>query len=520
MNRKLSPWRLLLAIVLLALAAYASYIGVHRWQDMQQTETIKPWFAPYVDVTATPRYAFEQLGSTPIKNIILSFIVAQPEDPCTPSWGGHYTMDEASSELDLDRRIARFRQQGGNVIISFGGLLNQELATACTDTTVLAQAYQSVITRYQLDTIDLDLEGNNLTNQESLNRIAQVMAELQANYQSQGHSLAIWLTLPVAPQGLTQDGTYAVSKMLSAGVDLAGLNVMTMDYGASKESHQSMQLTSQQALLATHHQLGILYQQAGINLNSYSIWKKLGATPMIGQNDILGEIFTLQDAKAFNSFALTNGLARMSMWSANRDVQCGENYVNTAVVSDSCSGVEQSQDNFMTTLGNQFKATANENASQTTTSDAQQIVVDDDPDQSPYQVWKENGTYLQGTKVVWHHNVYQAKWWTQGDLPDNPVLQAWQTPWQLIGPVLPGEKPIPEPTLPPGTYPEWQGPTIYEAGQRVLFHGVPYQAKWWTQGDSPAASSSSQDSSPWIILNQHQIDALIKELNIATESAN
>ena len=63
--------------------------------------------------------------------------------------------------------------------------------------------------------------------------------------------------------------------------------------------------------------------------------------------------------------------------------------------------------------------------------------------------------YLEGEKVVRHHNVYEAKWWTKGDVPDNPVLQSWETPWNLIGPVLPGEKPIPQPTVPKDTYPSW-----------------------------------------------------------------
>jgi len=33
-----------------------------------------------------------------------------------------------------------------------------------------------------------------------------------------------------------------------------------------------------------------------------------------------------------------------------------------------------------------------------------------------------------------------------------------------------------------------------------------YQAKWWTQGDSPAASVSDPDSSPWLALTRDQIE--------------
>jgi chitinase len=91
------------------------------------------------------------------------------------------------------------------------------------------------------------------------------------------------------------------------------------------------------------------------------------------------------------------------------------------------------------------------------------------------------------------------------------VLQAYETPWKLVGPVLPGEKRIEQPKLPEGTYVNWSGDGTYETGQRVLFEGTPYQAKWWTRGDSPAAASSDPSSSPWIALTQAEINAVIQQ---------
>jgi chitinase len=75
--------------------------------------------------------------------------------------------------------------------------------------------------------------------------------------------------------------------------------------------------------------------------------------------------------------------------------------------------------------------------------------------------------------------------------------------------VLPGETPIPQPTLPAGTYPNWAGTSIYVKGARILFDGVPFEAKWWTQGDSPEAASSDPDTSPWTPLTQDEIDAVV-----------
>ncbi|HLE49437.1 MAG TPA: chitinase [Patescibacteria group bacterium] len=512
-RRRLSPWRVILALLMLAGISWSIFWSLQRFKDNYLSVNVKPWFAEYVDVTATPIFDFEHIdGKSLSNNAVLSFIVSSAKDTCTPAWGGAYTLDEAGVQLDLDRRIALFRQKQGNIAVSFGGLRNDELAVKCEDQGNLIEAYKSVIDRYGIDTIDLDLEGNGLTDPDALKRRGMVVAELQKTKRLEGKSLAVWLTLPVSPQGLTQDGTNAVSAMLSEGVDLAGVNVMTMDYGASREKNQTMQQASEMALTETHRQLRILYNQSGKNLSDSTLWTKIGATPMIGQNDFADEIFTLEDAAGLNEFAISKGIARISIWSGNRDVECGENYVNISVVSDSCSGIKQEKSAFTNILGRGFAGDISGNASLITVESPATKQKPDNPDESPYQIWSESGTYLQGTKVVWHQSVYQAKWWTQGNLPDNPVLQSWETPWQLIGPVLPGEKPIPQVTLPAGIYPVWSGETVYDDGQRVLFNGIPYQAKWWTQGDSPAASTSNPDSSPWMILTKEEIDKVIVEL--------
>jgi len=512
-NRILSPWRALLGVVIFAALSTGSALGVQQYLKDRSTISTKPWFASYVDVTAAPRFAFEDLGQTAQKDVVLSFIVAQPGSECTPSWGGAYTMTQATAGLDLDRRIERLRQQDGNVVVSFGGLRNTELAVSCTDPVALKSAYRSVIDHYKLDTIDLDLEKDNLTDTAANERRAIALAQLQKERRAAGKHLAVWVTLPVTPQGLSEDGTKAISTMLAKGVDLAGVNIMTMDYGQSR-ADKPMVDASADALKETHRQLGVLYKLAGKPLSAGTLWHKIGATPMIGQNDDRDEVFTMDDAKAFNKAALGHGIGRMSMWSANRDRACGSNYVDLKAVSDSCSGVKQPGGaTFAATLGDGFKGNLKQSAAAVTTADGTTASEKDDPAHSPYQIWSPTGSYLAGTKVVWHRNVYQAKWYTNGDVPDNPVLNAWQTPWELVGPVLPGETPIPQPTLPPGTYPEWNGDTAYDAGTRVLYKGVPYQAKWWSKGQSPDASSANEDTAAWVPLTQAQIEAVTAAKN-------
>jgi chitinase len=515
-TRRLSPVRVILAILITAAVVAGGVFGARSWLTSANTPEVDPWFAGYVDVTATPTFAFETPKSDAAKNVVLSFIVAKKGEDCTPSWGAAYTMDEAATSLDLDRRIARLQQQGGEPIVSFGGLLNDELATACSDKAKLVDAYQSVIDRYSLTTIDLDIEAGNLTDAASSTRRAEAIATLQKNQAADGKNLAVWLTLPVAPSGLTEVGTNAVAAFLDAGVDLAGVNAMTMDYGSSREEGQSMFQASTEALEQTHRQLGVLYSRAKIDLSSDTLWTKIGATPMIGQNDVEGEIFSLADAKAFNKYVAGKGIGRMSMWSLNRDVTCSSNYGDTRRVSDSCSGVAQGDASFADLLGKKLTGSPAAASTVTTSNEPLAPEVDDDPATSPYQIWSPDATYLLGTKVVWHQNVYSAKWWTRGDLPDNPVLASYETPWDLVGPVLPGETPVPVAVVPAGTYPAWDGASTYTEGDRVIVGEYAFEAKWYNQGESPAAASTDPDNSPWVRLTDAQIQEIIAGSTPAT----
>ena len=119
-------------------------------------------FAPYVDVTATPPYPFETPQGPNQQDVTLAFVVAG-QDGCTPTWGGFYTLEQAADQLELDRRIAQLRSVGGNVRVSFGGQSNHELAVTCTDVAALEGAYRSVVERYELTSIDLDIEGPDLS---------------------------------------------------------------------------------------------------------------------------------------------------------------------------------------------------------------------------------------------------------------------------------------------------------------------------------------------------------------------
>ncbi|MGR0159179.1 chitinase [Paenarthrobacter nitroguajacolicus] len=509
-GRKLSWIRLSVLLAVIAVAVGAGVVSWRNYTDTRIASASPSHFMGYVDVTATPRYSFEQPVSDNTKSVVLSFIVADSKDGCTPSWGSFYSLDAAASDLDLDRRIARLRQTGGDISVSFGGLSNQELATACADDARLQQAYSSVVDRYDLNAIDLDIEGTALTDKAALERLAKAVTAVQKERLDDGKSLSVWLTLPVAPAGLTPDGTAAVEQLLKAGVELAGVNIMTMDYGESRVAGQSMLQASVAAAEATHAQLGDIYSAAQQNLGTQTLWRKIGLTPMIGQNDIVADVFTLDDAQGLHDFAQNKGIGRISMWSLNRDAECGPNYPTLTVVSDACSGVQQRDTRFSDVLGANIDSKATNSPSpelHTGTTTAAAVV--DDPATSPYPIWSPLATYVQSDRIVWQGNVYEAKWWTKDDAPNDPIPDRAAAPWKLIGPVLPGDRPKPEVTVPAGTYPAWSASTVYHKGDRVMLDQHVFEAKWWVQTQSPEAALQGSTDSAWMKLSNEELTKVL-----------
>ena len=500
-GRRLSPLRVGVA---LAVTVGAGYVAVDRTVDALGEDgpaaapQAQTWFAPYVDVTLVPGTPFEDPTTAPVDDLVLSFVVAGVDDPCQPSWGGAYGLDEAGTALELDRRIARVRQRAGDVIVSFGGVANDELATACEDVDELTQAYGDVVDRYDLPAIDLDIEGAALADADAATRRAEAIAAVQAEREDAGHPLEVWLTLPVDPTGLPDDAVDVVDATLAGGVDLAGVNVMTMDYGESRPEDQTMLDASVAALDASHGQLAAAYDRAGFDLSDADVWARLGATPMLGQNDTPEDRFDLSDAQGLVAAAHDRGLGRLSIWSLNRDLPCGPN--DTGMASALCSGTAEPAGAFTQAFAVVDGRVSTGVSEALAASTGRDVAVEDDPATSPYEIWDNGSGYAEGDRVVWHHNVYEAKWWNQDLAPDLPVTDAWETPWRLLGPVLPGDRPIEPDLLPEGTHPAWAPGVVYHSGDVVQLDGVAYEAKWWTSGDAPDAELVDPFSSPWEVL--------------------
>jgi chitinase len=492
---RLSWARLGLLVLVLGLLGTGGTLAVLHLRDTAGTPA-KSWAVPYVDVTLTPTFEFQDPQANPANDVALAFVVADPKDGCTPSWGGAYSMDEAAASLELDRRINQLRSAGGNFMLSVGGLTNNELAVACTDQARLTDAYRQLVRRYDVPTLDLDIEGTALADQASLKRRAVALATVQAERKEDGEALDVWLTLPVAAHGLTADGLAAVRATLEGGVSLRGVNLMIMNFGSEPGSDPDMLDLSIRALEAAHKQLTDLYLRLGVQLTSPQMWAKIGATPMIGQNDVEAERFTVDDARGLAAFAVEKGLGRVSMWSLNRDAQCRGTFTNVVVHANTCSGVAQDALSFSAVFADLPGAAIGGSGRESVALGSQAPIVDD-PATSPYPVWRLSAQYVGGYKVVWHGVVYEAKWANQGQDPSSTGDASGPTPWAVIGPVGPDEiAPVPVPTV-TGVTGKWNTATEYARGDRVLFEGLPYQARWSAQGTAPSTDYPIGPDEPW-----------------------
>jgi hypothetical protein len=269
--------------------------------------------APFVDLGAFPTPNLTQIAqNTGLRAFSLGFIVNGTQT-CQATWFNAFTMSQGFESVD----IASLRGIGGDVKPSFGGASGTELAQSCTSVAALTAQYQSVIDAYNLTQIDFDIEGAAVADPASVDRRSQAMAALQATARSRGRALAITLTLPVLPSGLTADGLNVVRSALNRGVAVSTVNVMAMDFGDVEAPNPSgrMGMFAIQSARSTHDQLAPLLT----GKTDAQVWNTVGVTPMLGQNDLRSEVFTQTDMRQLLTFAQQQHLGELSFWDVTRD---------------------------------------------------------------------------------------------------------------------------------------------------------------------------------------------------------
>jgi hypothetical protein len=286
-------------------------------------------FAPYIDmsITADENIVTIQQQSG-VKAFTLAFLDAV--GACDIGWGGlggtlpTDTLADGTSILTL---VQQLQAAGVTVVYSIGGANGIDPAAYCTSASSLQAVYQTAVSRYGIKYLDFDIEGAATDETAEITLRDKALVGLEAA----NPGLVISYTIPVLPTGLVaNDGLNLLSSAKSDGVALSVVNIMTMDYGTSGIEMGS---AATEAAGDTETQI----QQAGLSAT-------VGITPMIGQNDSGGEIFTLADANTLLNFANAHSyVSRLAMWSMGRD---NGSCAGDTSASPSCSGVTQSNYEF------------------------------------------------------------------------------------------------------------------------------------------------------------------------------
>jgi hypothetical protein len=280
-------------------------------------------FSPYVDVTLSPPFDLATAaGDAGARSLTLAFVDAGAS-PCEPRWGPATPIAAPAVATPAARLLAA----GVALRVSFGGSQGEDLSAGCTNVNELQAAYAQVLARYHAVAADFDLEGAALAERHAMARRARAIALLQAR---SGRRLAVSLSLPVSPQGLSAEALGAVRAMLAAGVHLSSVNLLAMDYPTAG-ARAGLATTGISAAEAVHRQLSALG-------GALSSWGSLGLTAMVGVNDVNGEVLTLADARALARFASRRGLRLTSIWSLARDQPCAG---SQTAAQATCSGVAE-----------------------------------------------------------------------------------------------------------------------------------------------------------------------------------
>ncbi len=291
------------------------------------------YFAPYQDVTigASLQSVTQTTGQ---KYYTLAFITGSG---CNAAWAGTIPLNETGTYLpNLNSDIQYIRSQGGDVIFSFGGEAGQELAQTCSSASSLQAQYQAVINQYQATHLDFDIEGGEQGDSTTYDRRDTALAALQAA----NPGLTISFTLPSATTGLLSDSLGLLNNAVSHGVNFNIVNLMTMDYGSADSNMGQESINAANGLYSELHTIFP-------SKSASQLWSMVGITPMIGQNDSPGEVFSLSNAQQVLTFAQQNKIGALAFWEVPRD---NGNCAGSTTASDSCSGISQSPYAFINTF--------------------------------------------------------------------------------------------------------------------------------------------------------------------------
>lgn len=241
------------------------------------------------------------------------------------SWGGVPGAAMAAAN------VPRLTAAGIDYVLATGGAAGAFTCTSDADFATFIDRWASP----NLRGVDLDIEAGQ--SQATITELARRIAGAHARYPTLRFSLTL-ATLAAndgaatahslgaaAPDSFNVLGVWTMAAVRAElGWDgteatwpsYVTINLMTMDYGGPSPGVC--------VVAAGQCDMGASALQAAYNLHDHwqVPWSATELTPMIGGNDVQGEVFTLADADVVTAFARSQGLAGVHYWSYDRDVDC------------------------------------------------------------------------------------------------------------------------------------------------------------------------------------------------------
>ena len=239
---------------------------------------------------------------------------------------GTETWDGMDPQALLNADLRAFARAGIDYIISTGG--EGGVFTCATDAGM--EAFVAHYASPRLIGFDFDIERG-----QSAEIVASLVRRIKAAKERHpelrfSFTLATWGASDGSLASLNDDGQRVMQAIRDAGLTDYYINLMVMDYGEATPRNC--------VVSAGVCDMGQSAIQAARNLNArFGVaLRRIELTPMIGVNDVVANVFTLEDARVVARFARESALGGVHFWSLDRDVPCPPDVLG---VSSICNGL-------------------------------------------------------------------------------------------------------------------------------------------------------------------------------------
>ena len=313
-------------------AALTAIAGCSHVVTVEQPKFV---FSPYKDINKVPdlttALARIRLHGQPVPlGEALSRLSEGRVDVVTLAFASGECGEERWGVLDAQKvataNVRAFRQQGLRYIISTGG--EGGVFTCATDA-----GMEAFIARYEsggLLGMDFDIEANQTPAQMDAIALRVKAAQVRRPHLRFSFTLATFASADGSQAGLNATGKRVLAALRAADVSDVYLNLMVMNFGPALAQNCVVVLGRCDMAASARQAVLNLHAVYGVSLSLIEV------TAMIGVNDVVDNVFTLDDARSLARYVRDARLGGLHFWSLDRDGPCAH---GPTAVSPMCSSL-------------------------------------------------------------------------------------------------------------------------------------------------------------------------------------